>query len=423
MKFLSEKSFPVTYESSEIAHQLNIVTAEPGVNRNGGTCLIDAITDLDATKEYLARFRNKTKTYRSYEKEISRFLIWCTCCRKVPLSSVLKNDCEAYKDFLASIPPSWIGHPVKRGSPKWRPFAGQLSPDSQKYAVQTLRHFFQWLVDARYLHGNPWNMVLNPNTEQSDEPLKVEKAIPSELWEKLVKRDGILHKICHSDLKLAAGQIVRPRSALAKPIQYRIARAAILLMGFAGLRREEACGASRTHLKPVIETHGELWELRVLGKRSKWRTVYLPNMVIEALKSHWEDRGLDFFDVQKHPLLSPVVVPNTPAAVEKHLIENGSAHNLAQRPFTPDGLYQVVKAALHRMASDKNLDLSQAERELLRLAAPHALRHTFATQAAALGMPIDVLQRLLGHVSQATTSLYVKAERSRSIQEVQKIYA
>ena len=39
---------------------------------------------------------------------------------------------------------------------------------------------------------------------------------------------------------------------------------------------------------------------------------------------------------------------------------------------------------------------------------PHKLRHTFATRAINRGMPIEVLQRLLGHESLDTTTIYAK---------------
>lgn len=39
---------------------------------------------------------------------------------------------------------------------------------------------------------------------------------------------------------------------------------------------------------------------------------------------------------------------------------------------------------------------------------PHKLRHTFATRAINRGMPVEVLQRLLGHESLDTTTIYAK---------------
>jgi site-specific recombinase XerD len=82
-----------------------------------------------------------------------------------------------------------------------------------------------------------------------------------------------------------------------------------------------------------------------------------------------------------------------------------------------------MTSILLRIADDEAVSLDPAERELLRRAAPHALRHTFATGAVARGLREDVLQRLLGHLSRQTTSIYVNAEGQRSIDEVAKLYS
>jgi integrase len=50
-------------------------------------------------------------------------------------------------------------------------------------------------------------------------------------------------------------------------------------------------------------------------------------------------------------------------------------------------------------------------------------RHTFGTQAVGRGMPIDVAQRILGHASLQTTSIYVRAERQRMLDEAAKYYS
>ena len=41
--------------------------------------------------------------------------------------------------------------------------------------------------------------------------------------------------------------------------------------------------------------------------------------------------------------------------------------------------------------------------------APHTLRRCFATRQAVNGMPLPVLQKVLGHASLHSTSVYVRA--------------
>lgn len=52
----------------------------------------------------------------------------------------------------------------------------------------------------------------------------------------------------------------------------------------------------------------------------------------------------------------------------------------------------------------------------LALAHPHALRHTFATRLACNGIPLPVLQKILGHNNLSTTEIYLSVTRDEIIQ-------
>ena len=118
---------------------------------------------------------------------------------------------------------------------------------------------------------------------------------------------------------------------------------------------------------------------------------------VAALAAHWADRELDFsFGIADLPLLSPLVTPATRTAQQKHLTPAGTRR---ESGFSPDGLYRVIKTALARLAEDETLELADGERAHLRQSGPHAFRHTFGTQAAVSDVPLDVLQRVLGHAS------------------------
>lgn len=398
----------------------NALDGHDGINRQQGLCLIAARHDHDAIEAYLYKFRAQEKTHRAYQKEIERFLLWCITARGVAMSSILHEDCEAYKDFMAAIPSHWIGVKRPRRDPRWRPFAGALSPTSQRYAVQAIRFFFTWLVNVRYLGGNPWMTVADPRVATALHPIQIEKALPSSLWTKLIGRGGLIDQLCETpDAILAQRYRLRGATAqLSMSAQFRLVRAALLLMGDTGMRREEAAYATRDKLKPLAET-SDLWELDVLGKRNKWRTVFPTRRVIEALRAHWADRGSDFeFGLGELPLLSPLMAPQTMTAQSKH----GQAQQpMSDQGFSVDGLYQVIKTALKRIAEDEANDLDERERELLRRATPHAFRHTFGTQAVAGEVPLDVVQKVLGHASLQTTTIYVQAEKKRSIVELRKL--
>lgn len=394
---------------------------QTGRNRNTRYCQIAAINDYQAIDAYLTRYRHQEITRRAYQKELERFLLWCITVRGIALSSALQDDCEAFKDFLATIPGAWIGPKCPRADSRWRPFVGQLAPASQRYAVQAIRCFFSWLVDVRYLGGNPWATVGDPPVAQALLPLQIDKALPAMLWAALVAPGGMLDQLCATpDTVLRDRYRLRGATAqLSMAAQFRLARAALLLIGDTGLRREEAAYATRDKLK-ALPDQASLWELDVLGKRAKWRTVFPSQRAIAALKAHWADRGHDFsFGLIDMPLLSPLSAPGTTSAQAKHL---GAGGAMRDNGFSPDGLYQVIKTALRRIADDPAFVLKDDERAHLRRAGPHAFRHTFGTLAAAGEVPLDVLQKVLGHASLQTTTIYVQAEKRRSIEELGRFF-
>jgi len=151
-----------------------VLSGIDGANRAVAFPYISAHHDLDAVRAYLYRFRQQPKTLRAYTKELERFLLWSLKVRQKPLSSLLVDDCEAYKDFLNTPDPAFVGPKAPRLSGRWEPFASaELTAESQKYAVRALRAAFAWLVNVRYLAGNPWAAVTDPVVVEREAKLRV----------------------------------------------------------------------------------------------------------------------------------------------------------------------------------------------------------------------------------------------------------
>lgn len=403
------------------------LSGQDGINRCRTFCQIGARTDLEALAAYLIKHseREAPKTHRAYKKELERYLLWCVLYLRKPMSSILAEDCESYKAFLADPPSSWIGNQppylrAARNSRYWRPFSGIPSLESQRYAVRVIRTFHAYLVNVRYLMGNPWKEVNDPKTVKRINKIKIEKALPTTLWSKLAGAGGILDTLCLTDddeLK-KRWPVTGPKKSLAA--QFRVARAAILLMGESGLRREEAATATRATLKPAVESTDGFWEITVVGKGLKERTVFFPGRVAECIFAHWADRNVTYEEANNEtPLFAPVAVPGTKTAKERHAVVYED--NLpVETGYTPDSLNRLVSTALTRIARDSTLDLSYAERMALETASSHPLRHTFGTNAVAGDNPLDVVQFLMGHESLDTTSIYVQAPRKRAIGELEK---
>ncbi len=50
----------------------------------------------------------------------------------------------------------------------------------------------------------------------------------------------------------------------------------------------------------------------------------------------------------------------------------------------------------------------------------HCSRHTFATNSITLGLPIDVISKILGHTDMKTTEIYTKYETGFLEKEMDK---
>jgi integrase len=364
-----------------------------GENRSPAFAYIYARNDLEAVRAYLYQYRDQPKTLRAYTKELERFLLWTVCVRGKALSSVLADDCEAYKDFLKAPSPTFVGPRFARNSARWRPFASpEPTGKTQKYAVRALRAAFAWLVDVRYLAGNPWKAVRDPIVVERETDMDIGRALPASLWHRAR---------CYID-----GQCVP-----AEARYWRTVRAALLLSGDSGLRREELTVARREKTRP--SPHGDqkvpVWELTVIGKRNKERTVPVSPAAIEALRAHWTDRGLDFDAATEGPLLRPVFIPPTPLAQARH-------GDSTDESYVPDAINKMVRWAMKRLVAGMP-DLKVAEMAQLASTSPHAFRHTFGTLAGANDVPLDVIQRIMGHASLQTTTIYVQAERERMMNE------
>lgn len=365
-----------------------------GVNRDLRFSYIAAPNDLEAIRLYLERFSDKPHTLRSYTKELERFMYWCVLEAGKPLSSVLVTDCEKYKEFLKAPNARFVGDRAPRTSTRWRPFSREpLSAASQLHAVVVVRTAFAYLVAVRYLAGNPWLAVKDPNVVERVHELQIDKALSRDLWDEVIER---LTLRCQ-----------KPENS-----QDRIALAMMLLLGDSGLRREEVAGAVRCALKPNKWAY-DAAQLTVIGKRNKERIVPVSPRTLDALRSHWVDREMDFDAVDDpRPLLGPLIIPAHEAALERHATSNAAG-------YTGDALYRLFQATLKRLRLDPDApaNFSNAQFNELATASPHALRHTWGTLAVEDGMPLDVAQAILGHRSPSTTAIYVQAKTKRILEE------
>lgn len=148
---------------------------------------------------------------------------------------------------------------------------------------------------------NPWTVVSDPVRIERESELHVECALPAILWERM---RGFIDDQCQRE----------------DARYWRSVRVALLLGADSGLRREELASARRERLAPT--THGDgveaVWQLQVIGKRKKERTVPVSPATIAALTAHWQDSGEDFHSGTAGPLFAPIFIPPGKEAQKKH---------------------------------------------------------------------------------------------------------
>ncbi len=166
---------------------------------------------------------------------------------------------------------------------------------------------------------------------------------------------------------LSAGELAGLLGACANDPTHAGARdaAIIALLYGAGLRRTEVAGLDREHYT------SETGELRVTGKGSKERMLYITNGAAEALADWVAIRGED-----PGPLFCPV----------------NKGGRILRRRMSGQAIYDMLRK---RAAEAGVRDFS-----------PHDMRRTFISDLLDAGADISTVQRLAGHASVTTTQRY-----------------
>lgn len=190
-----------------------------------------------------------------------------------------------------------------------------------------------------------------------------------------------------------------------------------------GLRRSEIASAKMAmqiekpgYANPGIKRaqDGSGWDFDVLGKGNKIRTVPIPDVIINAMGNYGECVGLGR-DIGAWPEGQSIF----------QTLGDGSWHvkkseGYRRQPMSGSQIYRMFKEHF-RFAATK-METAMDAGHLIQ-ASTHWLRHTFATHGLEAGAEINEMQELLGHVSPATTAIYLHATRKRKKAAVEKIMA
>lgn len=365
--------FSVTQDADHMGKAI-IDFTDDNYNKEIGQALIQANNDAEAISAFLREYKDSPETLRSYAKEVERLLLWCIYKTKINIASLRRNHLQEYQLFLRDPQPQKIwcgpsaGRLTKDGAinPKWRPFAKGLSDTSVNKALTILDSFFNYLVQANYLIGNPLAV---------DRRRKKRKTHQLNIIDRYLERDEI-----NATLTALSEYPANDETA-----QFQIVRARyiILLLFYTGLRIAEAAN----HTMGDVKQREDRWFLRVIGKGKKLREIPLPDVLLDALADFRLAVGL--------PSAQPAYQEATPLIPMKNLADAISTRRIDQ----------ILKWAFNLGAMQFEVKAPHKASKL-RSASAHWLRHSYVTYLLEAGAPLKVAQENAGHADVGTTMHY-----------------
>lgn len=364
---------------------------------------LGANSDAESIEMWIgAKAPENINTQRSYRRAAERLLLWCQLERGITFAQMRAEDCIHYRAWLTDLgrktndewvqagwklpAMQWLGRRgIPRNSAEWRPFEGAMAKSSIAQDLTILRSLFNFLQEGRVVDGNPWLLMGKSNFSAP-----------------FGARDNQF-----TSRSLTVGQRDYLLSGLDVDDEIEARLNLILWLGFGcGLRSSEMLGLTFSSLKITPER----WALEVVGKGDKLRSVPLSSPVKTALLHYMASIGisLDFVirassDLDQHEAQQPIL--RTQRGRRARGVNGRKLRSTPSLPMSYQSLYRVLTTHFESKASAlETRDPVSAAR--LKAASTHWLRHSCAVQALKK-VPLNGVQKLLGHSSIAVTGRYV----------------
>ncbi|MFC6520606.1 tyrosine-type recombinase/integrase [Undibacterium arcticum] len=317
-------------------------------------------------------------------------LLWSTIQLGKPLSSLTHEDLLLYQRFLSDPQPAsrWVmrdGRKFAHAHPEWRPFAGPLSPASQRQAIIILNTLFSWLVNAGYLAGNP--LSLSRQRARKAKP-RITRYLEEDLW---------------SEVKMTID--LMPKESDREREHYYRARWLFSLLYLCGLRISEVVGNTMGSLFCRRDKDGEeRWWLEILGKGDKLRIVPATNELMVELARYRREKGLASFPLAGDdvPLLLPIGRRTEP-------MTRGAVHAIVKKVFEHTAIRLRQRGEQYQAIADR-----------VEQASAHWLRHTAGSHMANSDVDLRHVRDNLGHESIGTTSNYLHSSDDKRHKETEE---
>jgi integrase len=369
---------------------IQLLDGSQGTNREAvKSCQLRVNNDYEAMQCWLNEYKDIDTTYRSYQKEAERLLLWCVIQHKKPLSSLDRDDFESYFAFLEDPQPKHLwcaprgGKHRKRGEQTWRPFVGPLKAKAKANAITIINSLMTYLVDACYLAFNPLVLIRKRMKKQQSleaQHIKIyERIIEPDEWE------AILESIEEM-----------PTTTPFEIDEKERTRFLVAILFLLGLRVEEL----EEHTWNSFRKIGDDWWFFLVGKGDK------PGMIPV------NDELID------HVVRYRTYLKKTPLPTSDDIDPMIKSFR-AEKALGARQVNNVIKNIVND-AAKKFSDHPEKAKRLKKVSA-HWFRHLSSSMQDSVGIDERYIQENLRHSNLATTRKYIHSRQKDRHNEMQKL--
>jgi site-specific recombinase XerD len=370
--------------------------------------------DYACARNFLLAYKNNKETFKTYRREVERFLQWAWLIHQKSILAFKREDIEAYIDFCQKPPKSWIGfHHVPRyiikdgqeqPNPKWAPFVVELpkfkvkegeKPSKNDFALSqaalkvlfsALSSFYNFLIQEEKIFANPVSLIKQKGTfirkkQATSSPIR---RLSPDQWQYVMQ---------------AAREMYQEN-----PQKHN--RTLFIVEALYGmyLRISELVVSERwsPQMNSFYKDADENWWFKVVGKGNKERDISVSDDMLRAFKEYRLSLNLT-------PLPSAI---DTSPLIPKFIGKGGVSDTRHVR-----GLVQSCFDRAYQLMLKENRTTDAAE---LKIATVHWLRHTGISDDVKI-RPREHVRDDAGHSSGAITDKYIDIEkRARSLSAKKK---
>lgn len=355
--------------------------------------LIQAHDDESSLRTWLARYEDSPATWDNYRKEAERIFLWSRSQGKT-FAELTHEDTLAFRNFLKNPGPDWIarndkGIPTKypRQDPRWRPFVGPMSIASVKQSLRIVNGLFGWLVNARYLPGNPF--ALERRRSKKGKPRLTRHLLPE-------------------DVALILRTILQLPNATPRDRMHQArSRWLFVLFYLSGMRISEVASLRMEDFFSAKGTDGKTrWWANFTGKGDKDATQPVTSELLHELRSYRLTMGL-----------SPLPAPGEDLPA---VLRIGTAGRT--KPMDRSGLHAIIKTIVRHVGDDLRAQGNPDKATVFEAASAHWMRHAMGSSLGNKGVSMQVIRDLLRHESVSTTNIYVHTEEEALHDQLERIH-